>query len=354
MRYISRSSHLAFSECTRKGYWGYVYKGGLDEPKSIALNIGLAVHKGMEVLMRGTTDDVQIMDAIEAEWVSLGMPMTEFKDEQHVALAKALVLAWKRCRYDEFMDRYDILLVEEEMEVQLAPNIILQARADCVTRAKWDGSILVWNWKTTGSMRDWNAQWTYDIQSMTEALAVQEHLGEYVQGCVFEGFFKAGVYGGVSSSPLVTGYTDGTVWETGGKSRTKEWQKKSTWKEFPGGLPLWLDFIGTASCDQFVRSAPILKNDDAVREWISEVVRFESDVERMQDGSVPESDRLVFHRKNPGRRCNWCRFAPACWSGMSVDALGLPPRVDHHGGGNAKKVEVRPPKEGDAEGSSGS
>ena len=339
MRRISRSSHLAFSECTRKGYWGYVYKGtGLDEPRSIALNVGLAVHAGMETLMKGKTDDTALMDSVEAEWVSLGMPMTEFRDEQHVALAKALVLGWKRSRYDEFMEKYDVVLVEEEMEVMLAPNIILQARADCVTRSKWDGTLLVWNWKTTGSMRDWNGQWQFDIQAMTEALSVQEHLGEYVQGCVFEGFFKAGVYGGVSSSPLVTGYTDGTIWEVGGKSRSKEWQKLSTWKEFPGGTPLWLDFIGTAASDQFVRSAIILKNDEAVREWLPEVVRFESDVDRMMDDSVPESDRHTFFRKNAGRRCNWCRFAPACWSGMPVDALDLPVREDHHGGG--KKVVV--------------
>lgn len=330
MRYISRSSHLAFSECTRKGYWGYVYKGGLDEPRSIALNIGLAVHKGMELMMQGEEDDQALMDGVEAEWVSMGLPMTEFKDEQHVSLAKALVLAWKRCRLEEFKEQYEVLLVEEEMEVQLAPNVVLQARADCVTRSRWDQTIQVWNWKTTGSMRDWNGQWTYDVQAMTEALAVQEHLGEYVQGCVFEGFFKAGVYGGVSSSPLVTGYHDGSTWEVGGKSRTKEWTKLSTWKEFEGGTPRWLDFIGSTACDQFVRSAIILKNDEAVRDWLKEVVRFESDVERMTDDEVPEEDRLIFFRKNPGRRCNWCRFGPACWSGMAVDALGLPQRKDHH------------------------
>lgn len=332
MRKISRSSHLAFSECTRKGYWGYVFNGGLGEPKGIALTIGLCVHKGMETMMKGRTTDLEIMEAVEFEWAQQGMGTQEFKDEQHLALAKALVLAWKRCRLEEFDRLYEVIMVEEEMKVALAPNIILQARADAVTRSRYDGSILVWNWKTTSSINDWNSQWTYDIQSMTEALAVQEHLGEYVQGCVFEGFYKGGVYGGVSTSPLVTGYSDGVTFEAGGKGRSKDWEKIPTWREFPGGSPLWLDFIGSRCCESFVRSAVVLKNDDTVRDWLKEVVRYETDVERMLDPEVSEEDRMLFFRKNPGRRCKWCSFAPACWSGLGIEDLGLTKREDHHGG----------------------
>jgi hypothetical protein len=336
MRKISRSSHAAFSECTRRGYLGYAYKGtGLGEPKGVALCIGLVVHKGMELMLKGCTDDQALMDGMEAEWLSQGQTLDQFKDEQNLALARGLVLAWKRVHLQGFLNQYEILMVEEEMQVLLAPNLTLQARADCVTRDRGDGSVLVWNWKTSGSVREWTQQWTFDIQAMTEALAVQEHLGEYVQGCVFEGFSKGGVYGGVSTSPLITGYTDGSgVWEAGGKARGKEWSKRSTWREFQGGTPRWLDFIGSLCSESFVRSAVILKNDEAVREWLKEVVRYETDVERMLDPEVSEEDRLTFFRKNPGRRCQWCRFAASCWSGIPVDALGLDVREDHHPSGS--------------------
>ncbi len=333
MRRISRSSHLAFSECLRKGYWGYVYGGtGLARAeREVPLLIGLTVHKGMEYLLTGTTGDTELMDGMEAEWLKNGGKLDEFKDEQHLALAKSLVLGWKRCRLEEFLNRYEIISVEKEIEVNLAPNIILQARADCVTRTRWDGTVWVWNWKTTSSMQDWTDQWTYDIQAMTEALAVQESLGEYVQGCVFEGFFKGGIYGGVSTSPLVTGYTDGNSWEVGGKSRGGDWRKVSTWKEFPGGTPQWLDLIGSHICASYVRSAPILKDDVQVRDWLRQVIRRETDIEMILDPELPEDDRLLFFYKNPGRRCKWCLFAPSCWTGVDVNDLPLEKRVDHHG-----------------------
>lgn len=334
MRKISRSSHLAFSECMRKGYWGYCWNGtGLSETgKSAPLLIGLTVHKGMELLLLGTTDDTALMDGMEVEWLSHGGPMQEFKDQQNLALAKALVLGWKRCRLDEFLTLYEIISVEREIETQLAPNILLQARADCVTRNKWDGTVWVWNWKTSSSISDWNDQWTYDIQAMTEALAVQESLGEYVQGCVFEGFYKGGSYGGVSTSALVTGYTDGQQWQVGGRSRGGEWRKVSTWLEFPGSTPQWLDLIGQSICESYVRSAPILKDDDQVRDWLRQVVRRETDIQMMLSEEIPEDDRLVFFSKNPGRRCKWCAFGPACWSGLDVSELPLTPRIDHHAG----------------------
>jgi hypothetical protein len=293
----------------------------------------------MEHMLTVSTEDKALMDVVEAEWFRLGFQMDDFRDEQHVATAKALVLAWKRCRLADFLDQYEILMVEDEIEVQLAPNLILQARADCVTRDRMTGVVQVWNWKTTSSIQNWSDQWIFDIQAMTEALAVQEALGEYVQGCIFEGFFKGGFYGGVSTSPLLTGYTDGAAWEVGGKPRKGDWEKISTWKEFPGGTPLWLDLISTHLPDSFVRSAPILKDDEIVRDWLRQVIRRETDTQMILEPEVPETDRLLFFDQNPGKRCSWCVFAPTCWSGLSIEDLDLKPREDHHKPKEAKRLD---------------
>lgn len=330
MRYISRSSYETFSSCPRKGYWSYIYEGGKQAQKTDpAPLIGLCVHEGMERGFNGGTED-EILETVSSRWLA-EENLDTFDKEQNLALAQALTLGWWRSRAEEFLRQYEVVSVEEELEVPLSSNIVLQARCDCIARDRASGMLWVFNWKTTSNPQDWTDQWRFDIQSMTEALAAQERYGEYVQGCIFEGFIKGGKYKGVSSSPLVTGYTDGKVWAAGGKNRTKEWKKLSVWKEFQGGIPNWLSFLGSLEVSEsYIRSYPILKNDQVVKEFLKQLVKEETDNEMMLDEEVSEDDRLLHFRQKRSKQCKWCPFTDSCWLGVPIGDLPLLPRRAHH------------------------
>ena len=333
MRVISRSSHETFSNCARKGYWGYIYKGTGLSPTTTEwpLIVGLAVHKGMEVLLR--SGDIE--EAVRGG--ALTVPLDSFEAEQNQALVEGLLRGWARVRMPDFLKEWEIISIEKEVSSLLAPNVLLQGRADAVVRHRGDGSLWVINWKTTSDMKDWTAKWEDDIQAMTEALLTQEDLGEEVRGCIFEGLYKGREYKDLSSSSLITGFlhTSGE-WKheapTGKGART-EWTKTPVWKHRP--LKEWIaDLPEEVVSEQFITSFPILKNDMVVREWLKQVVRKQTDIEYMLSPSVGEEDRLIYFEQNLGWRCRWCPFRPACRQEATLEGLVeeglLKVRKDHH------------------------
>jgi hypothetical protein len=337
MRFISRSSHEAFSECQRKGYWGYLYKQGL-EPTATQWNlvIGLAVHKGLELLMKGATIKDAVLGLVE-DFVTK-VPLLDEDGVQHLALAEALLRGWHRVRFPRFMAAFEVLTVEKELLTTLASNIGLRSRLDVLVRDRQDGFNFVINWKTSSSIKDWTQQWEDEIQVITEALSAQENLGLPIAGVLFEGFYKGGKYKGAYTSPLIRGYRmrmgDDQPWTYSAEKRAN-YTTFSVWKDFPGGVAAWVDWLPEEVVEnQFITSAPILKNDDMVRDWLKQVVRRETDIEGMLDPSVPEEDRLSYFWQNKGYRCKWCHFRPACRWEMGIDDMlesgALRVREDHH------------------------
>jgi len=343
MRFISRSSHEHFSECQRKGYWGYIYAGGLEEATAPwPLVIGLAVHKGMEKLMLGESIDEAI------EWLNLEFslkgeqgPVTE-EWLMHKALAEALVRGWRRARFERFMERFEILKVEEEWLTKLAANLGLKSRIDVVVRDRITGFIYVIDWKTSSSIKDWSSQWEDEILVLTQALTTQEQMGEEVAGVIFEGLYKGGKYKGQYTSPLVRGYRlliEGGEGEAPryvySHDKRKDYEQFQVWKDFPGGIAAWIDWLPLDVVEnQFISSPTILKHDDMIRDWLVQVVRRETDIEALLTPEVPEGDRLSYFWQNKGSQCRWCHFRPACRWEISIDGMLeaglLRVREDHH------------------------
>lgn len=195
---------------------------------------------------------------------------------------------------------------------------------------------------TSSSINDWDSQWEYAIQTWTEALAIQETIGEYVDGCIYEGFFKGSTYNGMSTSPFTRGYMK--LWEDG--TQTFSAKKEEGYKLFriddtftlgPGleGVRGWTDWLPEHILEaQFVRSNPIMKDDDLVHEWLKQVVRYLSDAEHML--TIPdESDRLTFFKQKFGKQCKWCHFNLVCKKQVGIQDMleegTLLKREDHHG-----------------------
>lgn len=353
MRYISRSSHEDYTKCPRRAYYRYLYKGtGFDQAvPSFNLLIGLAVHKGLEILLL-TGDLEEAILKQQEEWKSLTLKASEidrlaFSIEEGGVLSEALVRGWHRNSYPSFVEEFEVLMVEREVKALLAPNITLNARADGVLRRREDGANFVLNWKTSGSIRDWNQQWEDEIQAWTEALAMEDALGAPVQGVIFEGLFKGTFREGRNHSPLIYGWKLPTkegrfLYSAEYKRYTKEtpWVKFPVWTEsFPfdgDSLVGWLNWLpADVLSENFVRSTPILKNNLVVEKWIRQVVRRETDMERMLQPDVPEQDREDFFVQHFSKwNCKGCVFTRVCKLQTTIEGMvetgELKERVDHH------------------------
>jgi hypothetical protein len=291
---------------------------------------------GMETLLR--SGDLQASSqAVETFWDSALKNDTLTADWQEAKqISHALFLGWHRCRYQQFLEDYEILEIEKEIRVPLAPNIVLMAKADATVRDRRTGLIWVYNWKTQGDKKDFASKWANEVQMWTEALAMQDYLGERVEGCIAEGFYKGTLKDGAFASPLVRAWENS---ETGERSYTyragKNWLRVSA-AQGSGGLTPWIAGIPEdILSDQFMRSQPIIKNDKVVRDWLAQVVRFETDTERVLQSDVSESDRLTFFRQNWSNwNCNYCPFNRVCLQQYSIEdllELGLlRPRDPHH------------------------
>lgn len=334
MRYISRSSHECFSACRRRGYYRYLLDGtGYQETTTpVNLAIGLLLHKGMEVLFlsRGDIDKAHSALLEEAEQY----PHLTLEDR---SIARALLLGWYRVKWVPFNEEFEVLMVEKEVEALLSPLVTLQARADLVVKSRENGRNFVFNWKTTSNKSNWNKKWKHDVQSWTEALAIEDALGERVEGCIFEGFYKGTKYAGMSTSPLIYGFFKE---EKGAKLYKSE--RTAGYTKFPAfvnehypSLEEWILFLPPEVVEEsFIRSEPIMKNDDVVRKWIRQVVREEEDILHIMESDISQEDKEVFFIQRFGEQCDWCPFKDICELRADVNSLVdagfLTERIDHH------------------------
>jgi hypothetical protein len=339
MRKLSRSSNKDFSDCPRRGYYTYLHKGVGLSPATPNFNflIGLGVHKGLEILLRSGRIE-EALRGVVGEWEHLTQnvvdpgPALAHQLDEGVHLCQALVLGWWMTRYDSFIEEFEVVSIEEEERLQLTASLIFMARADAVVRERATGRLLVFNWKTTRQKRDWNLLFSYDVQAWTEALVIEQKLGEPVSGCVFEGFFKGVQLGAVNSSPLIYGHRHPSTGEISTGYR-RGWNRFPVWKEM--SLPEWFDRLDSQTIsDQFLRSEPIYKNDEVVREWLESVVFQEDAIQHvLQNGS--DKEQLTFFKQNFSKwNCDGCAFKRACFKHTDIPTLEadglLVPRVDHH------------------------
>jgi hypothetical protein len=267
-------------------------------------------------------------------------------------LVRGLIFAWIRAKALDFVSEYEVISIEEEVRVPLASNVTLAARADAVVRSRESGAFYVWNWKTTSgrpSPVTWTGEWTYAVQMWTEALAIEDHLGVPIQGCIVEGLCKGYRKDGKYSSPLVYGWKKHEVvdgresmafsWEY---ERTKGWDKFNAW-EFPvngGNLTpheAWLKGLPMEVLKaQLVRSEPILKNNAVVEGWLRQVVERETTIQHLLAGGqeVDKEALLSYFSQHWTSQCKWCPFEPVCTEKSTIEGLIgsglLRERRDHH------------------------
>lgn len=317
MRYISRSSHDTFRECPRKGYWKYLsgpWNGaevlGLEEQRdNINLTVGILWHEAAEEMLRSRNPWGAVLAA-------KNNPLWAAAPVNWQSWLYAAVLAWDRVAADEFHESWEILSIEDEFEIPVSPNVMFYTRADAVVRDRGDGSVWVLNWKTTSDIKDFTKKWFFDPQGWSEAIAAESRLGIEVSGCIYLGVYKGPHYKGDTTSRLIYGYRNnsraGVTYSTstnGSAIKFNAWEERFPFGE---GLPAWISFLDKDFLKgHFVQSAPQIRQDSLVEDWLRQVVRYENDIDAAMHW--PEEDRNSFFYQNwSDHNCGRCAFRDLC------------------------------------------
>jgi PD-(D/E)XK nuclease superfamily len=387
-------------KCDRLRWWRYEAFGtGIEQPGQwLDPLIGTAVHNGVEALLQGlplyeaVARAIGTIDRAQSEGPILIFrlgPDHEADIAEAKLLAEALIRGWAMVRLPKLMAEFEVIAVEREMHKDFefqGHTIRLLTRSDIVMRRKSDGSIFIRNLKTASRVDDkWRSKWRYDMSTFSEALAVEEALGEPVAGTIMEGFIKgsreawpkgSGDYHW--SSPLIRPWKqDGEPPMTQDRWAAKyEWRctaphgfgrgkacpgnrehrlsgyHKASVSEFPDGVKGWIEYLFTNDRatleEQFVELTPILRSPYEIERWKRMKLPIEVDIREHRDyllephgavyPGVDVNEDLLdrwFPMSTADGNCVWpseCQFFSVC-HGVAGDDLvgnGFSPRRANH------------------------
>jgi hypothetical protein len=235
--FFDRSRMMTGQACPKKRELQYHWNGTGVESAYPAdeLELGSAVHAGLEVLLReqflldepdytGSQADLIVSAAEEAKMKMLesGKRGLSIQDndlfgetapeiaqlliEEQANLAYALVWTFGRRRLASLLERYEVVAVEPEIcwlvgwtepqttevkirgvEIFTDPvAIVMMSRPDAVLRSREDGKLRTVSWKTSKRFdQEYLEKLECDVQGITEGLAVQAMYGEEVGGSFY-------------------------------------------------------------------------------------------------------------------------------------------------------------------------
>lgn len=412
-----RSRIADLEKCPRIRYWRYHYNDTGMEPTGegalkLDARIGTWTHNGIEQWLTDASLDIAFGDgdtslagrsamaaaagfAAEArsvvDWDQLNTEQ-KFQIVEAGYIVKALVYAWCRVRGPLLLQEGDILALEQEMDVDFDASddvVRLMTRPDVVYKRKLDDEVLIRNIKTVREPNTtWREQWSLDMQTLSEAIAVDKWLGR--SKC-----------GGVTIDGLITGkvleYPEGTghyyhntpllyawckkginndppfevpdVWYTrynytcsaphkmgnghqcsGGKShKLSGVTKESIEERYKGGVIAWIDYLLQQDRalveEQLVELPPIMRSEWQIERWKRQTLYREVE-------TVGNAKHVEFIRENdPGcfeaaldeyfpmhtasgncLRPGKCAFYDCCWGSSASDPFraGYQPRLPNH------------------------
>jgi len=155
---IRPSDLLRFEACpknyqlSKEGWWPL-------QP-SANLAYGTAIHAAVETVVRGqVTEAADAGNVFMIEWdkqtASSPLKFGEKFDQASmrtmgIKMAEHFVEAWEKSGFQPVMTTDDKLLIEERMEVEVAPGVILSAQPDAIVWTR-NGDLAVVDFKTAGS-----------------------------------------------------------------------------------------------------------------------------------------------------------------------------------------------------------
>lgn len=357
----SRSRMVAYANCARLGYLQYDWEGTGLQPAAASLPLanGIAIHEALARILIGENHDEVISKTLadyEKEVRSRGIlnedpDGLEFLISEQKCWIEGIIRAWMIVRYPALRAEYDFVAVEKELNWPVAPDIIDTVRCDLLARRKSDGALFYIEWKTTSIGGDeWIKQWEHNTQLLANTQAIEEMLGERVEGVIIEGIIKGkrsndGARASrffemrIQQSRLCYGYHNETSGEYQGKyTSAKGWRKVAVWEEM--SVKDWveqiLDYEDLAN--MFCPVPPIRPNERHLQRWRAQTIAAERErsakLEFVRKGG---SIDLAFPMNDEHCFRYWgspCPFEPLCFR----EEIGNDPldsglyeiRVPHH------------------------
>lgn len=406
----------AIGDCARRYYWNYGFLGiGIvkirDIPPYWPYITGHFIHEGIEAVIRGASGKEaadKVASDYRSEWAPIinqpdiiqpeVMAILQMELEQEIDLVKALVYGWSLVGLPRLMAAYEPIEGGIEQEEGISwiiadgdnqSEMRLLTRTDLLTRSKANlTQALLFNFKSVSDPNDkWRNSFTRDMQTLTEAMAVEARLGVKVDGVIIEGLVKGksseypkGSGFWQSSSMLIYAWVNteaasvslpgegtgetiyATSWEwtctgphrmgngakcVGNRNHTlgKGFRKRPVRDCFSGGVYGWIDYLmrnDPATLESyFIQLPPISRDEFQVERWKrqhlhSEKARQDAASlvdERFISGDKDGAFRLLDHYfvMNAGYQCLKCPYNGLCWeAGDPMDEATWKARVPNH------------------------
>lgn len=370
---FSRTQISSYQTCPRKYWYEYVAQvqsapvAGL-QPKTpiLPLTMGLAVHKGMEVLFKLGGDLDSAIEAGLQEWrkatsgkqfafsVTGTLDHDRFLEEQE-ALITAFLWAWRVQFWDQFNNDYEIVQIEEELETDVlcdpvqdgwnehypdrAVKYTLQSRCDLVVKRRLDDAIIVPDWKCVTDARDWQSKYSMDPQTWAQSFAVSEALKVPIVSCLYFAFIKGGRKNGEYSSPLIYGYKQQL--DSGHYQYSHSYKKGNGWEKFPiwrwetfgktvkDRIRFWVNWLPEeVRAAQFCQTEEIIPDPVLQADWLADAVNVVRHTEQNRD------DISAFPRHASYWNCRKCWVRDVCSGETQIEAKLQSgewlARKDHH------------------------
>src|ERR1700684_851982 len=364
--YCDNSRRSCAEKCLRKRFWNFEYKNRGIEPirkgkSEFPLLTGTGVHRMVEASLH-----------MDAAWTDESDPYKDFDcqgDErveylvgEQKALMQGIHGAWFATKYESFIATYEVLDIEREESVELAPGVVWMSRPDLLVRRRSDGALFIVNLKTTKKADErWVSQWPLDMQTLSEVVAVEHRLndefggdkdGELIKlsGVIILGLLKgeqlqypAGSGNWYHNSPLIWAWHNesGKVhprgewsaryeWadDEGNHRLGKGWVKREIWLHYAGGVKERIRHLSETDPalleEQVVQLPPILRSEQQIQSWKQTVIHQERKIRENRltvlQGSLTLDE--CFPLSTASGNCLWpskCGMYSICHEGADPD-----------------------------------
>ena len=374
---FSRSHQNAYKECPQLCWLKY-YEDGTGY-ESARVNVEQSTGTLLHSALQGIMEHVRATDSLPPESVvaaSLQSSIEAYKQEvlergfdveqvgdmkmelmRQSALVEGLVRAWVAVRLPEILERYKVVSVEEEWEVELDPEVVCMMRIDTILEERDSKDLWPLEFKTSGWMSDgYLEKYRYDSQTLMHGWATENHYGRVCGGVRIEVFYKgytnrdketgAKVY----HSPLVKGYMkrgappfddDEFSWDYN-VGRRKGWESIRVWEQMD--MKAWVGLLPENVLREQLFGIDIYRNESEVETWIAQTI---IEQKRIRDAVPKAGDPQVMMEVFPSRLDEGCYsnkyrkkcpFLQVCWEGiLPSESEQYRVRRPHH---STEKFEV--------------
>lgn len=293
LRLYSKSSVERDSGCKRAYYLNYCYagKGIVTSNTSLELFMGAAIHDAFAALamfaQQGVPVDIDLIAETAFKQMSENLSPLVIGEldgddwvKEQSTLVEGIVRGFYKHTWPSLIAQYPIIKLIEQPMIYKHDGLGFMSKPDLVLGT---GSGENWyiEYKSTSSKKEgWVNSWDTAVQVHSSIKAIEDFLGEPVQGVIVQGLYKGYESYGKQSSPFCYSYKkngnppffeDTYLYEyKAGFKRTPTW-------EMAGGVKKWVDEMPTnVLADQFPQTPPIFVNEEliaaffrqrAIREW---------------------------------------------------------------------------------------